>query len=383
MRAIPAPGAGAPSAACYIGRPEVLPVSLRSKLVSVLLFMGLLVAVPLGFHFQDLGEVEEALVRLRSGSDPALTARSVPPPAALSADEEAVRRLVAAAEGRLREMVGRAVRYAAKPSETERRRIEAAGSEFEALWSMLAGPSAAGTPPPRGVGEIVGIDPGDVSGWTRLREAVTRLEAAGAFESPAHLAEARTRLFAARQPGDRTKASEGLKAAALPLKRRLDEILKVGSGEGEAGRGAGDCGVDPIEDVRRTRIEDLETLEVMVRHDVSRAAFLLAVGALLALYFARILWLDVLDPLQRLRVSINNMAMSGRPTPVKTDGPAEVVDVLSAYNRMIDGMSGEGGSEPQKQQCLRCQRSCVRGDNYCRWCGFPIGTPSQVGPRPS
>jgi len=89
----------------------------------------------------------------------------------------------------------------------------------------------------------------------------------------------------------------------------------------------------------------------------------------------------VLSPLGRLRRSINNMAMSGTPTPVETHGPPEVAEVLQAYNRLIDTVAGESGRRPEKVTCGTCHKSFDDGDSYCRWCGVPA-PPSISGSYP-
>lgn len=393
-------------------------MTLRSKFLSVLVLLGLVLTIPLGFHLREQSSIEADLAKLRAleadASEPApgspratpasaspspAAPTSAPPPEAEAPGAMAAAKLARRAQDSLRKGIGRLDRFVRDPSRPPSHREDGlrALSAFARDWDALKSRKVADLKKVAGGAGALGLSAG-ASGddWARALASLRRHRPEAWPEDPLNL------QMAARHTADQrgsSEAADALKAEARAFFMRLEGVVRAGPlpGPKAAPPRAAPAPTPVVEpepdqdrpdpstrdDVLMARIDLLEAAAAQKHHEITQLAFLLATAVTLALYFARLLLKDVLDPLEVLRVAINNTAMSGQPSPVKVHGPPELQKLLVAFNRLVDTVAAEGGKQVEKVRCDRCGQSSDRGDNYCRWCGFPIGTPSQiVAPTP-
>lgn len=332
--------------------------------MSVLLFLGLFMVVPLGFSIIDLRDMEAAVERL--GATEGELGDQAGRAGASSADGALAHRVL----GLLTEAVARARRPGARSPGTEQERAVQVFDRFVELWKVFQCESPRAFAAVPGLGKVLSLsENGGSDDWREAYELIRGHEGRSWPEDPAGLRAGLEKVLGAADEKQYQDAYRAFKNDALVFRNRLLEVGRVaaardGTGEGSSAalvalqvRGAGKLVLEELVDAKR--------------REISRVAFLVAVGGILALLFARILWRDLLDPLERLRRSINNMAMSGTPTPVDTHGPHEVREVLQAYNRLIDMIAAEGQRADVKP-CPKCNVTVENSDSYCRACGFPL-----------
>lgn len=338
-------------------------MTIRGKLVSVLLFLGLFMVVPLGFSLLDLAEIQaeiDALSARGPGGDVEVP-HDLPPDVVLA--EEALKVLT--------DVLVRARRFGGKPSESEGKKLQRTLERFERLWGAFPATEAGALAEIEGLGEVLGLgESGGDEDWKRVHEALERHDPASWGLDPKQLRQGVTSLLGAEAEKQRSQVFRQLRKVATGFRKRLLQVSQKDlavSGEGEGAASARVVGAQ-VESATRIFLEELREIK---QREITRVGFLVAVGGILALFFARVLWQDLLAPLERLRVSINNMAMSGTPTRVDTRGPQEVADLLQAYNRLIDMIAAEGQG-PETVPCSRCSAQFEKGSKYCPACGFPV-----------
>jgi hypothetical protein len=208
-------------------------------------------------------------------------------------------------------------------------------------------------------------DPTSAAAWDAALTRIASHRGATWTEDPLTLQKALSEALQARTKGATAsrKAFERLKNVATTFRARL---LGVDSGEQKSPEAVFEARV------RGTRRLILLELIRLKEQEIFRIALLALAGVLLAVFFSRALWNELIHPLQRLRGAMNNMAMSGSPSRVKVEGPREIKDVLGAYNRLLDTIAGETAPVATGDACSRCNRETQKGDQYCPSCGFPL-----------
>lgn len=357
------------------------PVSLRARIISTLVFLGMSMAVPLAILWLDLQEIDGALATLQA--DDGQVGPEAPSPAQPAKVVPVEARLARAAAAQLREAVGLAEALVGKRG-AELARDRKAAERSLGRFGQLFDAFKAGSPKAfRSVPDLdkaLGLAaPGDED-WGKAFAAVQACGGKRWSEDPLDLQMALEQLCEVVGSGNQA----GMSAAVANFKQEATEfrrkLASVAQASLEVG-GTGDPATGPDDaaralqvrrrELRDTQVAVLEVLAQAKHREVGRASFFLAAAAVLALLFTRILWRDVLDPLMRLRVSMNNMAMSGRPSKVETHGPPEVNEVLQAYNRLLDLMVSETKG-PDRVECGRCRQGVLKGSSYCSACGMPM-----------
>lgn len=326
-------------------------MTLRSRLLSALLFLGGLLVVPLGLQYLDFRELQQAAVELAAT------------PSESNADEILARRALEELSAIVR-LAGKDLSEGGKPEpEPHYERLD----RFLLAWNLFRQPDAANLAALPYAKEVLGDqDSGSADAWDRALSRISRHQGASWNEDPAALRRVLTEaLEAAADGGPGARRAFGhLRDVATTFRARL---LGVDAEKDQAENGVFEARV------RGTSRVILEELVRRKQGEIFRTALLAAAGILLALYFARVLWNELIHPLQRLRGAMNNMAMSGSPSRVKVEGPAELKDVLGAYNRLIDTIAGESpAGAATGDACSRCNRETQKGDQYCPSCGFPL-----------
>ena len=326
-------------------------MTLRSRLVSVLLFLGAFMVVPLGFQYWDYLELQEAYREFASEGG--------------SSDADA--KLAEKALEDLTELV-REVGRALSSGEA----IDAAGHQarlnrFLLAWRLFQTPVAENLAALPYAQHLLGdSDPTSSEAWDAALARVSTHKGSAWTEDPMALRKALAEsLESAAAGGQASRRSFGrLKNVATTFRARLlgvDATSEDAPGAVFEARVRGTSKVFLLELIRRQQEE------------VFRIALLAGAGILLAVFFARALWNELIHPLQRLQGAMNNMAMSGSPSRVKVEGPREIKDVLGAYNRLLDTIAGETpAAAPGGDSCTRCNRETQKGDKYCPTCGFPL-----------
>lgn len=326
-------------------------MTLRSRLVSVLLFLGAFMVVPLAFQTWDYLELQEAYREFLTS------------PGASNADVLLAEQALDDLTEFVRE-VGRALSGGETAATDEHR---ARLDRFLLGWRLFRQPSAKNLAALPYAQDLLGAsDPTSAKAWDAAIARIAAHKGATWSEDPMALQQALGEALETTSSGGRAsrRAFGRLKDVATTFRARL---LGVDAGADDtpgavfAARVRGTSKVFLLELIRRKQ------------EDIFRIALLSAAGILLALFFARALWNELIHPLQRLRGAMNNMAMSGSPSRVKVEGPREIVDVLGAYNRLLDTIAGESNTPgPSGDACSRCNRETQKGDQYCPSCGFPL-----------
>ncbi len=322
-------------------------MSLRGRLVSVLLFLGAFMIVPLGFSLYDYSVLKANAETLQSQS--------------YAVDV----RLSRSAIRLLTKIVKNLKVYREAPSKVRRRSLEKSYQLFLAHWRAFTS-----SDPQKALLELrekkvpLNIPPVSDTAWGSILDSIAQ----HGGQSWSEQTEALTRAFQAAQAKTSRRESvqrfDHFRSVAATFRARL-----LGIGQGKAGP----TGTVFDARIRGTSLLILEELLHAKYAEIQRVACLILVGVFMALFFARVLWRDLIEPLERLRGSINNMAMSGTPTTVDTHGPPEVRDLLKAYNRLVDMIAGEAAQVARETvHCSKCKRQASKEDKYCPSCGFPL-----------
>lgn len=324
---------------------------LRSRLVSVLLFLGAFMVVPLAFQFWDYLGLQKAYEELsleqgESDADVRLASEALEDLTAL------VRQVGKALSA------GDAIDPAPHQAKLDR---------FLMGWKLFQEPTAENLATLPYAQELLGeAAPTAAETWDAALGRIAAHKGASWSEDPLTLHQALNEALTAPQDGGEAsrRAFGRLKNVATTFRARL------------LGVDAADQNSPATVFEARVRGTSRVFLQELMRHkreDMVRVALLAAAGLLLAIFFARALWNEMIHPLQQLRGAMNNMAMSGSPSRVRVEGPRELMDVLQAYNRLLDTIAGESNVPgPSGNACTRCNRETQKGDQYCPSCGFPL-----------
>jgi CHASE3 domain sensor protein len=340
-----------------------LSLTIRGKLIGVLLILVLFMTVPLGFSLVDLWEVQAAMETLSLNQE-----RDLPESEAkVHADVLVAGRALA----RLTELVVRCRRLTTTPSAQEGKRLLGALDAFEVLWGVFTTQDQQAFSVIPGLSKALALDENDHEAWTLAFQQIREHKAEAWKADLQRLRQEIDGIRSARTRKKRKEASRRLKSEATVFRNLLLKVQRQASASSNEGDGASD-GLSAVSaQVQNTTRIFLQEMVETKQREIRRIGFMAAIGAILSLFFARILWRDLLGPLERLRVSINNMAMSGTPTRVDTRGPPEVADLLQAYNRLVDMIAAEGSQQPDQVPCSRCAVSIIQGAKFCPSCGFP------------